>query len=119
VRRAGAIEMGKRLREGRKQSGFTIAEVIAKTICNKAHLSRLEEGKIVDPTGHAVDIIIDLAHLYSIEPEPLLKLVGRCSVPTEELSRKGKNRSSIHNLTSKEATELRRYLSILRGRLAR
>ena len=99
------------LREARARSGMSLRDVERATGIKSGHLSQLETGKIVRPE---VALLWDLAGLYSLDFERLVRLAGH------ELTA-GNNTLTVafralNDLGAEERLEALRYMAELKQR---
>lgn len=85
-----AKTLGKVLAEARGKSGLSLREVEAETGISNAHLSQIEKEKIEQPE---MSILWDLAALYGLDYEKLLRLAGYAS--REEPSGRQRQRMTV------------------------
>lgn len=110
--------LGRFLRNERESLGLSLRDVeeaTGKEVSN-AYLSQLETGKIAKPSPH---VLYALAGAMSLSYDLLMKKAGYIVSPGKRKKTEKHGRVatfSIENLTPKEETELRDYLSFIRSK---
>jgi transcriptional regulator with XRE-family HTH domain len=112
-----AATLGQRLRSARTAKGLSLREVERRTGIHNAHLSQIENGRILKPE---MALLWELAGLYDADYPELLRLAGHArgatSRPGEARERMTVALRALDELTPAERDDAMRYLQELQGR---
>jgi HTH-type transcriptional regulator, competence development regulator len=111
-----AEKLGDVLKKAREAKGLSLRQVEAQTEISNAHLSQIENHTIAKPE---MAMLWELASLYGLEYERLLRLAGHSS--SDETSGRQRQRMSVAmramgELTPKDQTEVLEFMAKLRQR---
>lgn len=96
------------LREARRRSGMSLRDVERATGIRNAHLSQIETGKIVRPE---VALLWDLASLYALDFEALMRLAGHELAAGNNLTIAFR---AMNDLSAEEQLQALRYMAKLK-----
>ncbi len=106
--------LGQALREARRERGWTLREVEARSGVRNAHLSQIESGAIERPdTG----LLWTLAGLYELEFAELMRLAGRVDAaaqPGRRRSLAGAALQALDELTPEQQEQALSFMDELR-----
>lgn len=111
-------DLGQFLWDVRNARGMTLRQVEEACEVSNAYLSQLETGKIKQPSPH---ILHELAEVYGVPYETLMKKAGYIKGDDKEKKAKGTRKGRVATFADKELTEqeeeeLLKYLAFLRMR---
>ena len=108
--------LGQELRAARAAAGLSLREVERRTGIHNAHLSQIENGRILKPE---MALLWELAGLYEIDYPALLRLGGHArggtATPGEARERMTVALRALDELTPAEREDAMRYLRELQA----
>jgi transcriptional regulator with XRE-family HTH domain len=108
--------LGQRLRARREQIGLTLDQAAAETCTKKAYLGKLENDDFNEPSP---ETLARIAVRYELDVQEILEIAGYRTL-SAIASNSVRTQTEVRhvfdgdNLTPMEASELRRYLGIVR-----